>query len=418
MASTTARRSLLQIGLPMITSVEGGNKHAAVAKWLLGCSGVVAGIVHVGGITRLTKSGLSMTDWKPLGSLPPMNAKEWDEEFERYQSYPEFEQRKCMTVEEFKFIYFWEWGHRMLGRFVGICFAAPFAYFAVKKRVPQGYYPRCFTLLTMGGTQGLVGWWMVKSGLGENRRGDKKEIRVSPYRLAAHLSMAFSTYSLLYWTGLDLLHPSSRLKSVASSLSRDAIRRAKTLRSGSIVVTSLTALTAFTGAFVAGNDAGNAYNTFPKMSDQWIPLDDMIDESLQPMYRNIFENTATVQWDHRTLALTTAASILGLTSVGGLHPAFRQALTPQVKKGLIIMGSTAVGQVSLGIVTLLNYVPVHLAAAHQLGSLVLLSSGLYLIHSFRYVSPTVLRALAPIASKGATVGLSPSAVRQLVMKHK
>ena len=341
-----------------------------------------------------------MTDWKPLGSLPPLTTQEWKDEFERYKSFPEFEQRQTMTVEEFKFIYFWEWGHRMLGRFVGVCFAAPFAYFAVKKKIPKGYYPRFFTLLAMGGTQGLVGWWMVKSGLGEDRRGDRKEIRVSPYRLAAHLSMAFSTYSLLLWTGLDLLHPSSRLKAVASSLSQDIVRRGKALRSGSIFITTLTALTAASGAFVAGNDAGNAYNTFPKMDDQWIPMNDMIDENLKPFYRNLFENTATVQWDHRVLALTTTISILGLSSVGIFHPTFRQALTPQVKKGFILMSSVSVGQLSLGIATLLNYVPMHLAAAHQLGSLALLSSGIYLVHSFRYVSPNVLRKLLPVVSRG------------------
>ena len=126
----------------MVTSAVAGNQHAAVAKWLLGCSGVVAGIVHVGGVTRLTKSGLSMTDWKPLGSLPPRSDSEWTIEFDRYKQYPEFQQRQSMTLDEFKYIYFWEWGHRMLGRFVGVCFAAPLTYFAVKNKIPKGYYPR------------------------------------------------------------------------------------------------------------------------------------------------------------------------------------------------------------------------------------------------------------------------------------
>lgn len=352
--------------------------------------------MHVGGVTRLTKSGLSMTDWKPLGSLPPITAEEWQIEFERYKNFPEFEQRKSMTVEEFQFIYYWEWGHRMLGRFAGVCFAAPFAYFAVRRKIPKGYYPRMWTLFAMGGTQGLVGWWMVKSGLGEERRGDRKEIRVSPYRLASHLSMAFATYSLLFWTGLDLLHPASRLKAVASSLSKNAklLRNARMLRTGSIGVTALTALTAASGGFVAGNDAGRAFNTFPKMNDQWIPLSEMVDETLQPVYLNLFENTATVQWNHRALAMSTAASVFGLAGVGILHPRFRQVLTPQAKRALTAMGVTAAGQVTLGISTLLMYVPIPLAAAHQLGSLVLLSSGLYAVHSFRYVSPTVLRSLS------------------------
>jgi len=402
---STAAKAILQRGLPMISSVSRGNENAPVAKWLLGCSGVVLGIVNVGGITRLTKSGLSMTDWKPLGSLPPTNEEKWSAEFQRYKSFPEFQQRQSMTMDEFKYIYFWEWGHRMLGRFAGICFAAPFAYFSFKNRIPHGYYPRMFTLLTMGGTQGLIGWWMVKSGLGEERRGDYKEIRVSPYRLATHLSMAFSTYSLLLWTGLDLLHPSSRLEKLASTLSREVIQRARTLRAGSIGVTMLTAITAVSGAFVAGNDAGNAYNTFPKMADQWIPLDDMVDMNLQPLYRNFFENTATVQWQHRVLAISSAASIVGLSSIGLFHPYFRKALTPQARNGFIAIGITAVGQASLGITTLLNYVPITLAAAHQLGSLALLSSGIYLCHSLKYVSVPVLRSCGRnvLAKKGKSV---------------
>jgi len=392
----------------MITSAVAGNQHAAVAKWLLGCSGVVAGIVHVGGVTRLTKSGLSMTDWKPLGSLPPRSDSEWTVEFDRYKQYPEFQQRQSMTLDEFKYIYFWEWGHRMLGRFVGVCFAAPLTYFAVKNKIPKGYYPRMFTLLTMGGTQGLIGWWMVKSGLGEDRRGDRKEIRVSPYRLATHLTMAFSTYSLLLWTGLDLLHPSSRLKSIASSLSKDAIRKLRYIRSGSIGVTTLTAITAISGAFVAGNDAGNAYNTFPLMADQWIPWDDMIDESIQPLYRNIFENTATVQWDHRALAITTASSILGLSTMA-LSKNFSHLLTPQARRGIIVMTTAGIGQVCLGISTLLLYVPINIAAAHQLGSLALLSSGLYVVHSLRYVSPRVIQSISKSSAMKDVANILPRA---------
>jgi len=423
----------------MVTSAVAGNQHAAVAKWLLGCSGVVAGIVHVGGVTRLTKSGLSMTDWKPLGSLPPRSDSEWTIEFDRYRQYPEFQQRQSMTLDEFKYIYFWEWGHRMLGRFVGVCFAAPLTYFAVKNKIPKGYYPRyvckiyscfwipnvmnvifsfachrlvffcrMFTLLTMGGTQGLIGWWMVKSGLGEDRRGDRKEIRVSPYRLATHLTMAFSTYSLLLWTGLDLLHPSSRLKSIASSLSKDAIRKLRYVRSGSIGVTTLTAITAISGAFVAGNDAGNAYNTFPLMADQWIPWDVMIDESIQPLYRNIFENTATVQWDHRALAITTASSMLGLSTMA-LSKNFSPLLTPQARRGIIVMTTAGIGQVCLGISTLLLYVPINIAAAHQLGSLALLSSGLYVVHSLRYVSPRVIQSISKSSALKDVANILPRA---------
>lgn len=303
-----------------------------------------------------------------------------------------------MTLEDFQYIFYWEWGHRMLGRVVGVCFALPWGYFAFKGKLPPGYSNRMKLLFTMGGTQGLVGWWMVKSGLGEDRRDDRKEIRVSPYRLAAHLGMAFSTYAVLFWTGLGILQfpndssgKSSKLAEIAKSLSKSALKHAKRIRGGAIAVTSLTAATVVSGAFVAGNDAGCAYNTYPKMNDEWIPLDDMIDQDLHPVYRNAFENTAMVQWNHRLLGTSTALSAVTLAGLGLLSPAGRHAITPQVQKGLKVLGGVAIGQMSLGIATLLNYVPIGLAAAHQIGSLIVLSTGIYVVHSIRYVSPGILR---------------------------
>jgi cytochrome c oxidase assembly protein subunit 15 len=142
-----------------------------------------------------------MTDWKVTGNLPPMNKKDWEIEFNRYKTYPEWQQRKSMTVDEFKYIFFWEYGHRMMGRFLGFAFAGPFLYFAGRGMIPKSLYPRLATLFGMGGAQGLVGWWMVKSGLDMDPE-QKKEIRVAPYRLATHLSMAFVTYTLLLWTGI------------------------------------------------------------------------------------------------------------------------------------------------------------------------------------------------------------------------
>eukprot|EP00978_Attheya_sp_CCMP212_P021838 scaffold64187_cov57-Attheya_sp.AAC.2 len=396
-AASKMSSSLVQKGLPALTS-SATNVHAPVAKWILATGGLVVGMVHVGGVTRLTKSGLSMTDWKPLGSLPPLSQAEWQTEFDRYQQFPEFQQRKSMTLSEFQTIFYWEWGHRMMGRVVGLAFAVPWAYFSFKKIIPPGYQGRMALLLGMGGTQGLVGWWMVKSGLGDDRRADRKEIRVSPYRLAAHLGMAFSTYSMLLWTGLDILqHPhevSGRVKELAKSFTKASLQHARKIRVGAIGVTGLTAVTVVSGAFVAGNDAGNAYNTFPLMDEQLIPYDDMVDPDISPAYRNLFETTAMVQWNHRWLGTSTALSAIGLAGVGMLHPASRNAMTPQVRKGLMVLGGVAVGQVSLGIATLLSYVPIALAAAHQLGSLVVLSSGIYVVHSLRYCRPGLLKHTA------------------------
>jgi len=400
--------SALQSGLPAIAS-KSANPYAPVAKWILGTSAAVVGMVHVGGVTRLTKSGLSMTDWKPLGSLPPTNDAEWSVAFDRYKTFPEWQQRQSMDIEEFKFIYYWEWGHRMLGRTVGVLFAVPWAYFALRGRIPPGYKGRMAVLFSMGGAQGLVGWWMVKSGLGDDRLGDRKEIRVSPHRLAAHLGMAFATYSTLVWTGLGILQfpndvlkdGKSRIMELTRNLSSSTLRHARKLRGGAVGVAHLTFLTAMSGAFVAGNDAGNAYNTFPLMNEQWIPVDDMIDPDLEPVYRNAFENTAMVQWNHRLLGTATAVSAVGLAGFGLSHPASRGAITPQVRRGLQFLGGLAVGQVTLGVVTLLNYVPISLAAAHQLGSLAVLTSGIYVVHSLRYASPAVIRSLGVATRTGS-----------------
>mmetsp|Transcript_13364 Transcript_13364/g.15357 ORF Transcript_13364/g.15357 Transcript_13364/m.15357 type:complete len:438 (+) Transcript_13364:41-1354(+) len=416
--ASTRITTLLKKGLP--SSTKQNNPHASVAHWLLGTAAVVGGIVHVGGVTRLTKSGLSMTDWKPFGSLPPRTTEAWEVEFERYKTFPEYQQRQSMDLEDFKFIYFWEWGHRMLGRTSGIVFGVPALHFLGRGMIPKGYGKRLLVLFGMGGGQGLVGWWMVKSGLGDDRRGDRSEIRVTPYRLAAHLSCAFATYSLLLWTGIDVLHypntarnngTGSAVRELAQSMSTEMMNCAKKFRRGAAVVTGLTALTVVSGAFVAGNDAGNAYNTFPLMDDQWIPINDMIDPAIQPPYLNVFENTAAVQWNHRLLGCTTAASAISLSAIGMFHPAYRAILTPQVLRGTLAVGSIAVGQVSLGIMTLLQYVPISLAAAHQMGSLVLLSSGIYLVHGLRYAAPHMLRSASVLTAPQVVPKLGPAARR-------
>jgi heme a synthase len=228
-----------------------------VAYWLFGMAGLVAGMVTVGGVTRLTRSGLSMTDWKLQGNMPPITEKEWADEFERYKLFPEWQQRKSMTIDEFKFIYFWEYGHRMLGRSLGFAFAVPALYFGARGMIPKRLYPRIALLFGLGGTQGLIGWWMVKSGLEVDPK-QPKEIRVSPYRLTTHLSFAFTTYVLLLWTGLDVLHGPEKMKATAATLSKECLKYAKKVRGMAAVSGALAAVTVLSGAFVAGNDAGTS----------------------------------------------------------------------------------------------------------------------------------------------------------------
>ena len=350
----------------------------------------------VGGITRLTKSGLSMTDWRVQGSLPPLNDAEWQVEFTRYKQFPEYQQRQSMTLDEFKFIFYWEWGHRMMGRFIGLAYGVPLVYFAARGRIPRSLYPRLGALFALGGGQGLIGWWMVKSGL-EMDPQQRKEIRVSPYRLAAHLGMAFTTFSLLIWTGLDLLHPPEKALRAAAVLqeqltaaaspqaSQQLLQRVSRVRTLGMASAALLATTIVSGAFVAGNDAGNAYNEFPKMMpDAWIAPEVFELSKFEPKWRNWFENTALVQLDHRILALSTAG-LIGATLIAARRGQVWAVLPSETKTALTATVGMAGAQVALGISTLLLYVPVPLAAAHQAGSLVLLTLLSWSVHSMKFL---------------------------------
>lgn len=386
----------------------------AVGYWLMGMSGLVAGMVTVGGITRLTRSGLSMTDWKLQGTLPPMTYEEWMIEFDRYKQFPEWQQRKNMTLDDFKFIFFWEYGHRMMGRMLGFAFAGPLVYFGARGMIPRHLYPRMGLLFGLGGTQGLIGWWMVKSGLTNDVLQSNKEIRVSPYRLATHLSMAFTTYGCLLWTSLEILRPTSATvqsvvtKSGVAGITPKLLSHVKQIRGLSLANLALVATTALSGAYVAGNDAGRAYNTFPMMGDEWIPEGMW---TLEPAWRNIVENTATVQFDHRVLAMST------LTSITAMFVTAKRAAGGVVWKQILprysqVMMHSAVGmaavQVGLGISTLLLYVPTHLAATHQFGSLVLLTFSTAALHSLKFAK--VLSVPSAVASSNPRAAAAVASV--------
>lgn len=342
----------------------------ALAWWLGGCSAWVAALVVLGGVTRLTRSGLSMTDWRFAGERPPSTQAEWEEEFSRYKQCPEYiKVNQGMTVEEFKFIYWMEYGHRMWARALGLVFALPAAAFAARGWVTAPLARRLALLMLMGGTQGLVGWWMVRSGLVE--REDARVPRVSAYRLAAHLTSAFAIYATLVWTtlGVALPHPPAVAAGPA------AARAARALAALALPATALIGVTAVSGAFVAGLDAGHAYNTFPTMNGRWVP------EGYRefPGWRNAFESTAAVQLHHRLLALSTLAAVGALWARGRALPALPRA--PRLLLGALLVAAGA--QVTLGVTTLLTYVPVSLGAAHQAGALVLFTVALGLVHSVR-----------------------------------
>ena len=328
-----------------------------VAIWLFCLSGLVFALVVRGGVTRRTGSGLSMVDWKPLtGALPPLSEADWQRLFDMYRQSPEFQKvNSHMDVHAFKGIFWLEYLHRVLGRIIGIAFLLPFVFFAARGYIGLKQWPKYLLMFLLGGLQGLLGWYMVKSGLVDVPH-------VSQYRLTAHLVAAFLIYSYLFWVALSLLYP-GRGDSVRPWFGR------------SIALTAMVCLTVFSGGFVAGLDAGKIYNTFPTMGGHWLPPGLY---ALDPFWRNLFENTTTVQFNHRLLAIATFCVIV-LFWLG----ARRADLPARARLGINAVLHAAALQMGLGISTLLLAVPVSLGAAHQAAALLLLTACLLVVHSLR-----------------------------------
>ena len=331
----------------------------SVATWLLICCGLVFAMVVLGGVTRLTGSGLSMVDWQPLmGWLPPLSDDEWQRVFAMYQQSPEYLKiNSHMDVEAFKGIFWLEFLHRLLGRVIGIVFFVPFIYFFARGYIKAREWPRYLLMFVLGGLQGVLGWYMVKSGLVDNPH-------VSQYRLTAHLFAAFLIYAYMFWVAMTLLFP-------ANGNGRHP------WYGKSLAVTVLISITVLSGGFVAGLKAGKIYNTFPMMGDAWLPPGGM---ALEPWWRNFFDNIAVVQFDHRVLAITTFAAIIAFW-----FKARKAALPARSRAAVNALLHTAVLQVLLGITTLLLAVPIILGALHQAVAMLLFTVTLYILHSLRRV---------------------------------
>lgn len=352
---------------PAAATVPNAATNRIVGRWLLGCSGLVVGAVVLGGVTRLTESGLSMVDWHLVREMkPPQTQAEWEAEFSKYQQFPEFKiMNHDMTLPEFKFIFYMEWGHRMWGRLVGLAYILPTIYFWRKGYFTRSMKGRVLGLCGFVFFQGLLGWYMVKSGLEE--KPESYDIpRVSQYRLSAHLGSALLLYCASLWTGLTLMLPAHKMAET---------KRLMQLRRFAKGTGGLVFLTALSGAFVAGLDAGLVYNSFPKMGERWIP-DDLL--AFSPALKNFFENPTTVQFDHRILAISS------LTAITGLYMFSRRMVLPRrAKIAISLLAAMAYGQVALGISTLLLYVPTPLAATHQSGSVALLSLAIWVLAELR-----------------------------------
>ncbi|OIQ86794.1 heme A synthase [mine drainage metagenome] len=333
----------------------------AIAAWLFICCLMVFATLVVGGVTRLTHSGLSIVRWQPIvGTVPPLTQADWQRTFAQYQKTPEYQQvNRHMDIGEFKHIFWWEYAHRLLGRSIGLVFLLPFLYFLARRRVDRALAPRLAGIFVLGGLQGAMGWYMVKSGLVEDPR-------VSQYRLTAHLGLAFVIFTAMFWVALGLINErekTSRHDGLAS-LQRFAAWLAL------IVFVMVLA-----GGFLAGLHGGLAYNTFPSMNGHFVPPDMF---ALSPWFANFFNNPSTAQFDHRLIAWLLIL----------LVPAFwlrswRVTLAPRARLAANLLLLVFALQVGLGISTLLLVVPVPLAALHQDVAMVVFATVLWVNHELR-----------------------------------
>jgi len=315
--------------------------NSLIRWWLYGICLLVLAMVVVGGATRLTDSGLSITEWKPIhGAIPPLNLAEWEEEFAKYREIPQYEALNLgMTLEEFKFIFWWEWGHRQLGRFIGVAYFVPLMVFWLQGRIDPWLKPRLVLGLFLGGLQGALGWWMVASGLVDR-------IDVSQYRLAAHLTLACIIFAYLFYLARRLV-----TRPAATGIERDA------LNTSSKVLLILVLFQVFLGGLVAGLNAGFTFNTWPLMDGSLVPGGLFV---MDPWWINFFENVMMVQFQHRIAAYLLMAGVLLL-----LWKTLREPSTEAVNGPVWMLVAFVFLQAGLGIATLLLQVPLNLALLHQ-----------------------------------------------------
>ncbi|MFC5682936.1 COX15/CtaA family protein [Flavobacterium sp. MAHUQ-51] len=331
-----------------------------VIIWLLSGCVLIFIMVVVGGITRLTNSGLSMTDWHLItDTLPPLTEAKWQEAFEQYKQFPEYQKiniHNNFTLSDYKFIYFWEWFHRFIGRAIGIVFIIPFVYFLIKKRLDKETLKKCLILLGLGGLQGFFGWFMVKSGLIDNPD-------VSHFRLALHLTTAFITFAYTFWVALDLIYPVKR-------------NIEKTLRSIARYTLFFLLLQIIYGGFVAGLNAGLIHNHWPLMSDGQFIHDSVFLEQ-DSLLLSFTEGKSGVQFIHRTLAYVVTGMILFL-----YYKSSKYNIDFNQKRSLQALVFLVFVQFALGVFTLLYGVPLWLGLIHQVNAFFLLSAMTYSLHRF------------------------------------
>lgn len=402
--ATTASKA--KLSTPKITEIIASKK---VGWWLVGTLTLVFSIVVIGGLTRLTELGLSITEWKPVtGSIPPLLEADWEEEFAKYQDLPEFKQLNShITLEEFKFIYSMEWGHRLLGRAIGLFFVLPAIYFWRTKQFGPHVGKRVLGLTALLGLQGFIGWWMVQLGLDEEQLKERRLMpTVSQYRLTTHLGAAFLMYLGVLWTAFEVLNENkwldqarkgnqAPLEKLFSQLNSPVLRP---VRKWAGALLALTFVTAMSGGMVAGLDAGLIYNTFPHMGEDWLPPKSEFmspvfahkEDKLDMWWRNLTENPTTVQLIHRIFAITTFCAVTATWWYVGRHKNIIPK--PAQKANNVVMGLASL-QVTLGICTLIYLVPIPLALAHQAGALALLTGVLAYAAALKKPRPAAVQVI-------------------------
>lgn len=344
----------------------------AVRVWLAILFALVVAMIAVGGLTRLTDSGLSITEWRPVtGALPPLSAEAWQAEFDLYRAIPEYQlQNRGMSLAEFQTIYWWEWGHRQLGRVVGLVWALGFAGLLVTRRVPPGWTGRLLGLGALGGAQGAIGWWMVSSGL------EGTTLDVASYRLAIHLGLAFVILALIAWFMLSMSRPAAAL------LQARRLAEPRLMTLGAVLIAVILGQVLI-GALVAGIDAGRNYVDWPLMAGGFTPPGMW---SLTPWWRNLFENDGTVQFFHRLWGYALLAGIVAVWWVARRSPHRRTAVA------FAAVMHMAIVQMILGIVTVMHSSPWYLAILHQFGAVVLIVLAVRARHRAKYPLPQSVRA--------------------------
>lgn len=342
-------------------------EHKPIVIWLLTGCVLIFIMVAIGGMTRLTHSGLSMVEWTIFGSAPPSSEVAWTALFEKYKQYPEYKQVNFnFSLEEFKRIFWWEYIHRQFGRFIGIVFIVPFLWFWIKGKLSSSLTPKLLLILIMGGFQGFLGWYMVKSGL--NAQPD-----VSHYRLAMHLITAFITFSYTFWVALGLIYPNPPILQ-------------KGMKKPIRFLLLLVIVQIIWGAYVAGLNAGKVYNTWPLMGETLIPE---AVSAMEPWWRNFIEGISGVQFVHRYLAYAVLAIVVYVFLKGR-----KLTLSRSQQKGIYFLLFAVSFQFVLGVLTLLYAVPVSLGLLHQLGAFILLGATIYSLHRFNGGEPSYAQTLA------------------------